>query len=182
MFLYDVQGRIVEHFIEGDCDSTYPLDKRNAEACVSVSTGQKVDECTNKNDQCPYWVKKGECQKNPKYMLKNCQKGCEVCSCKSSPIPEYTACKKAESICDEKIPSDKKTVPAPEICKNVDKETVSNCADTGKHCEYWKSQGECDKNKKYMKEKCMKACSICSCKVEGTVLAPDYVSCKNSQK
>ncbi|XP_074616194.1 transmembrane prolyl 4-hydroxylase-like [Acropora palmata] len=38
-----------------------------------------ANNCTDNDFTCVRWAKSGECQKNPKYMLKNCQLSCEVC-------------------------------------------------------------------------------------------------------
>jgi hypothetical protein len=180
MFLYDVQGRLVEHFAQEGCDSKFPADKRTADACVIVSTGEKTVDCADNDNQCAYWVKKGECERNPKYMLKNCQKGCKVCSCKKGPSPEYTACKNAEKTCNEKFPPDKRVAANAEVCKTADNQTIFDCLDSGKHCAYWKSQGECEKNPNYMKAKCKKTCGVCTCKKDGNSPSPEYMTCMNA--
>ena len=43
--------------------------------------------CKDNNNQCAYWAKNNECQKNPKYMLLQCQKSCNVCRPKSTTKP-----------------------------------------------------------------------------------------------
>jgi hypothetical protein len=35
--------------------------------------------CEDKDRNCPSWASRGECQKNPKYMKKNCPKSCKTC-------------------------------------------------------------------------------------------------------
>ena len=36
--------------------------------------------CDDSNENCPDWSKKGECEKNPNYMLTYCRKSCQVCT------------------------------------------------------------------------------------------------------
>ena len=35
--------------------------------------------CTDSNPSCASWASRGECQSNPKYMLKSCKKSCNAC-------------------------------------------------------------------------------------------------------
>ena len=43
------------------------------------------NKCTDSDpEQCPLWEKEGECQKNPRWMLKNCKKSCKVEECGKS--------------------------------------------------------------------------------------------------
>jgi hypothetical protein len=35
--------------------------------------------CEDKDRNCPSWASRGECEKNPKYMKKNCPKSCKTC-------------------------------------------------------------------------------------------------------
>ncbi|XP_031563373.1 zinc metalloproteinase nas-15-like [Actinia tenebrosa] len=42
------------------------------------STGGNND-CVDNDKNCAYWASKGECEKNPTYMLKECKKSCKKC-------------------------------------------------------------------------------------------------------
>merc|ERR1712142_591385 len=44
-----------------------------------ASSAQQA-QCRDDNNNCRSWSRNGECQKNPGYMLINCQKSCDVCS------------------------------------------------------------------------------------------------------
>ena len=35
--------------------------------------------CEDNNIRCPEWSRRGECEKNPGYMLVDCRKSCKVC-------------------------------------------------------------------------------------------------------
>ncbi|XP_020901633.1 zinc metalloproteinase nas-15 [Exaiptasia diaphana] len=36
--------------------------------------------CVNNHSRCDEWAQRGECKKNPRWMLVNCKKSCKVCS------------------------------------------------------------------------------------------------------
>ncbi|KAK8278248.1 hypothetical protein V6Z12_D09G030400 [Gossypium hirsutum] len=46
----------------------------------------QTEDCVDKNGNCPFWAKAGECEKNPAYMVGSeefteyCRKSCKVCS------------------------------------------------------------------------------------------------------
>lgn len=42
-------------------------------------TTKKNDECVDQDQRCAFWASQGECDANPNYMLRSCQKSCEVC-------------------------------------------------------------------------------------------------------
>merc|ERR1712043_17009 len=52
---------------------------------------QGSSNCQDKNSQCAAWAGMGECSRNPKYMLSNCQRSCNACSSSSSNTPESTS-------------------------------------------------------------------------------------------
>lgn len=37
-------------------------------------------DCIDRNSRCAEWADRGECQKNPNYMLVWCRKSCRQCS------------------------------------------------------------------------------------------------------
>lgn len=50
-----------------------------AKTCSYCTSKPKPASCQDKNQNCNYWANKGECQKNPGYMLKFCKKSCGRC-------------------------------------------------------------------------------------------------------
>mmetsp|Transcript_444 Transcript_444/g.841 ORF Transcript_444/g.841 Transcript_444/m.841 type:complete len:345 (-) Transcript_444:119-1153(-) len=40
---------------------------------------EAIDDCFDKHEQCPAFVKQGECEKNPGWMIINCPLGCNAC-------------------------------------------------------------------------------------------------------
>jgi hypothetical protein len=36
-------------------------------------------KCDDNNERCEEWASNDECEKNPRYMLRECEKSCKVC-------------------------------------------------------------------------------------------------------
>ena len=36
-------------------------------------------ECKDTDKDCEYWASRGECKKNPNWMLNNCKRSCQNC-------------------------------------------------------------------------------------------------------
>jgi hypothetical protein len=50
----------------------------NANCCKSCKdASNNTTTCVDTNQNCAAWASRGECQKNPGYMLKNCCKSCK---------------------------------------------------------------------------------------------------------
>lgn len=71
----------------GNDVSEYPFTKGPAcsqclqkQTCENgLCTGEGVEVCEDLDEDCDFWSTSGECQKNPKFMLKKCRKSCGVC-------------------------------------------------------------------------------------------------------
>ena len=46
---------------------------------VVDETGGYAPVCKDQSGDCVYWAQTGECDKNPAYMLYQCQVSCETC-------------------------------------------------------------------------------------------------------
>jgi hypothetical protein len=44
-----------------------------------LDSGDDVEDCFDDLPECKAWANKGECNKNPAYMLEGCRKSCHVC-------------------------------------------------------------------------------------------------------
>jgi len=47
--------------------------------CGGTTTGGGDKDCTDENKHCQSWAEKGECKRNPAYMLESCKKACASC-------------------------------------------------------------------------------------------------------
>ncbi|XP_072021870.1 uncharacterized protein [Amphiura filiformis] len=103
-----------------------------------VNRCQGQEACVNENDHCDYWARVGECDKNPGYMHKYCQKSCGICN-------DYDTLSQSELIGMRNLRMD---------CRA--------CVNDNDHCDYWAGIGECDKNPGYMHNNCQKSCGICN--------------------
>ncbi|KAL6734848.1 hypothetical protein Aduo_005344 [Ancylostoma duodenale] len=63
-------------------------------SCRDCGTG-KESNCCNKHASCADWASRGECKKNPEWMLLNCQLSCRVCKTDSNPSKPSTATSKS---------------------------------------------------------------------------------------
>lgn len=52
-------------------------DSKEAFHCMSHNLATK--ECEDQNESCNSWARKGECRKNPSFMMLNCRKSCGTC-------------------------------------------------------------------------------------------------------
>jgi hypothetical protein len=76
---------------DGTCDATtnalFPKEKdstlKHSSNNNNNNNNNKNDdqkaECADNHESCDMWASTGECEANPKYMLKQCQKSCMVC-------------------------------------------------------------------------------------------------------
>lgn len=53
---------------------------------LSTQSGQSIP-CVDKDTRCAAWADNGECEKNPSYMLSNCQQSCNSCSLDDASVP-----------------------------------------------------------------------------------------------
>lgn len=52
-------------------------DEKNVFHCLSHNLATK--ECEDQHESCNGWARKGECRKNPSFMMSNCRKSCGTC-------------------------------------------------------------------------------------------------------
>ncbi|KAK3606326.1 hypothetical protein CHS0354_041961 [Potamilus streckersoni] len=176
---------------EGECDKNpmwmIPNCRKSCRACdnsiptqaPTTTPSPDIGNCTDKHDafQCKSWAQAGECDKNPAWMVPNCQRSCGKCSlsgcinlyndidcdtwaasneCDKNPLWMIPNCRKSCRACDNSIPTQAPTTtPSPDI---------GNCTD--KHdafqCKSWAQAGECDKNPAWMVPNCQRSCGKCS--------------------
>ncbi|KAH9500955.1 Collagen alpha-5(VI) chain [Bulinus truncatus] len=123
----------------------------------------------NKNTNYIDWAQKGECAKNPKYMMRNCRKACQKCvdgicqnfyldaqcniwasknECEKNPAWMLKHC--AKSCRSNKCQTDpNNSVDDLSTCKNFYDDA---------QCNIWANRQECQKNPAYMLKHCAKSC------------------------
>ncbi|XP_040568966.1 zinc metalloproteinase nas-6 [Lepeophtheirus salmonis] len=114
-------------------------------------------DCVDSNKYCPTWAKQGECEKNPAWMLKNCQISCQEC----------------KNSCADHNPSCQKWANSGECTKNSDYMKLyclkscgicqGKCKDENQHCNKWMVKGYCKTGSfvNYMKLRCKSSCGFC---------------------
>ncbi|PIK56722.1 hypothetical protein BSL78_06364 [Apostichopus japonicus] len=59
--------------------SSQPLRMNCAGTNTGGTGGRPGNQCEDRNQFCPSWASRGECQRNPAYMLPNCPLSCNQC-------------------------------------------------------------------------------------------------------
>lgn len=67
--------QVVASVSRGEC---LPVND-DKEAFHCFSTKKPIKECEDLNEECDGWARRGECHKNPGFMIKNCRKKCGLC-------------------------------------------------------------------------------------------------------
>ena len=57
----------------------YSLKAARAASASGVEAAGGGGACRDENEECGFWARDGECERNPNYMLHHCQKSCRVC-------------------------------------------------------------------------------------------------------
>ena len=159
------------------CSSDVATSKQNNDTNLKVfSAATEESDCTDEDQEnCPNWASTGECEKNPSYMLLNCAGSCNPQCCTDSNVncaswASSGECKKnpgyMSNIC--KASCQKCSLEGFTTTKKSDNSstatTKKSCIDrVPEDCPYWASNGECDKNPKYMLPNCAGSCNPQCC-------------------
>lgn len=169
-----------------DDDDYDEVEEEKEEQVDKVETKEEIDnDCVDTNANCEFWAGLGECENNPKYMLKGCPVSCNSCPKKISKgltgeqqeekqfllteIAKYGEPQDvAQSTQDKTMFAIRKSVDymnnyiyAENPTHTLSKETIDSCRNNHIHCSYWVSLGECDNNPSFMVTKCAPACLSC---------------------
>jgi hypothetical protein len=115
--------------------------------------------CIDTEEDCSEWAKKGECPKNPQFMLINCRKSCDSCiSLHHGDTLQIAP--------DDKTRRQvlKKLVETQEYQhKEAERavKTLKTCVNKHEMCTQWSLQGECESNASFMQQECAPACRTC---------------------
>jgi len=90
--------------------------------------------CQDKASRCQEWAAANECVRNPNFMRKQCAKSCDACEAAGQGEQQQRA-QPAQGPAKQPAPA---------------KQSAS--------CDSWAAKGECEKNPRYMMEKCRVAC------------------------
>ncbi|KAL7552255.1 hypothetical protein ACHAWF_015490 [Thalassiosira exigua] len=159
----------------GSCDAP------DAEAAPVTDDGGKKThlKCEDKESECKDWASKGECEKNPNYMLIYCPISCDSC-----PKPLYlsqeeedlldavakygepqrvegTDAHKTWEVIRKTVTYMQNDIYGPDPKHSLSKEILEQCINREELCAFWAVIGECEVNKSYMKTKCAPSCQTC---------------------
>lgn len=64
----------------GVCDANDPTQEcAEGEHADAGDDAERGEPCQDDNENCKDWSRSGECEKNPRYMLQQCRRSCNVC-------------------------------------------------------------------------------------------------------
>jgi len=118
-------------------------------------TSKEEDSCKDSHELCPHWARMQECDKNPKYMLRNCHKSCNFCS-KLQALHPYEREKTMKVIEESGLYYYNEVLEKSEYAK-----VRRHCQNRDAQCSYWAALGECEANPTYMTMHCALACKTC---------------------
>lgn len=133
------------------CDSVHP-----SKPIVTTVAPPTATTCVDFSQNCQWWASRGECIRNPHYMLNHCKKSCQQCSGGS--------CLDLNHKChfwSEKGECSKNPSYMLEYCKVSCQLCSPECSDENVLCPSWASLDECSKNPNYMLVSCRKSCDVC---------------------
>jgi len=123
--------------------------------------------CRDDNTGCAGWAARGECQKNPGYMLKSCRKSCKQCSTTTKPTPTPSKCVDKNAQCSSWARGGECTKNpgymhpnCAKSCNTCGTTPTTNCKDNNTHCSGWARGGYCTSNA-YVSKNCKKSCGVC---------------------
>jgi len=106
--------------------------------CSSNESAKNASICHDNHpaeNECQFWARNGECEKNPNFMTKECKKSCGICS-DNDGVHQGRENNKANNNCSDNKPG-------------------------LNECPYWAKNGECENNPNFMTVECRKSCGIC---------------------
>lgn len=147
-----------------------PVKSKNSSATedteATVAAESDNDECQDENEKCAQWAAKGECEKNPNYMMISCKMSCLACKdeTSSSGVDIGVKQKVTGSRSMETLDRIRKTEAyVRHVLVQPEYESVrSGCKNLHELCSFWAVLGECEKNPTYMATDCAPACQICA--------------------
>eukprot|EP00538_Stauroneis_constricta_P007116 CAMPEP_0119551814 /NCGR_PEP_ID=MMETSP1352-20130426/4958_1 /TAXON_ID=265584 /ORGANISM="Stauroneis constricta, Strain CCMP1120" /LENGTH=210 /DNA_ID=CAMNT_0007597929 /DNA_START=29 /DNA_END=661 /DNA_ORIENTATION=- len=130
---------------------------------VDTSNDSDMTSCINTHPECRAWASKGECGKNPQYMLTKCRKACESCvhlhTLGGTSVPQIVTNPAYErDVLERLVQTQKHVVVEADRTVNV----LTKCVNKHDMCAQWSVEGECDVNPGFMRTECAPVCFACS--------------------
>jgi len=137
--------------------------------------GSTGGTCTDSNTNCAAWASRGECTKNPNYMLTSCCASCKNTTggggtgCHTVPTNDTNyctstcTCSENEGDCDSDAQCNKGLVcreqGSVDRCVKPSTGGGGSCSDSNTNCSAWARNGECTRNPGYMLTNCCASCN-----------------------
>jgi len=110
-------------------------------------------------DQCPVWAERGECSKNPQYMMVHCRKSCQTCiTFHQGGVTQIAPSEENRRQVLERLAG---TQEYQHWQAERSVESLKTCINKHELCTHWSLTGECETNAHYMNRECPAACRSC---------------------
>ena len=109
--------------------------------------------CEDTHPECPPWAERGECDKNPAYMLKECRKSCHTCPDGHAGITQLAPHDVAHQVGEHWMGT--------RVYMQQEQVDHAQCRNEHAMCTFWAVQGECESNAPWMSKHCAPACRTC---------------------
>ena len=132
-----------------------PIDEdMNAYTCLNVPDAV---QCINTHPECEDWASKGECKRNPQYMLLECRQACQSCISLHNGITQMAA-QHPRHVVNQLVQSQYYL----HNLATKDVKHLKSCINKHEMCTEWAVLGECDSNVGFMSSECRLACKTCT--------------------
>lgn len=112
-----------------------------------------------KVDECPQWKEKGECSKNPQYMLIHCRKSCQSCiGLHQGGVLQIAPSEETRAQVLQRLVE---TQEYQHWQAERSVASLNTCINKHELCTHWSLAGECEVNAHYMNRECPAACRTC---------------------
>lgn len=136
----------------------FPAPKqRQQHNSTTNTTTPSSTTCTDEHPECSFWAKKGECDKNPRYMQTSCRKSCDTCLDGHGGITQIAPRGRHEQVMQRV----RETAVYLQQYYNVSTNSI-HCRNKHEMCTFWAVRDECSTNREWMQKNCAAACRTCS--------------------
>ena len=134
--------------------------------CVSSPPQEEEEllrvQCLDEDKRCSDWANRGECGRNPQFMLTGCRKSCKSCidlhGHTSNSIPQIADAQTRREVLKRLFETQKYM--HLQAKRNI--ETIQRCVNKHAECTHWYILGECSANPTFMDTECPVSCMTCN--------------------
>ena len=143
------------HVYGGDC---IPLATDHSQYhCFATSGSTIAEDCTDTHTECASWAQRGECRKNPGFMLSNCRQSCHACIDGHAGSTQVAPVTHLVRPVMERLGQ---TVLYLQNLRETQQQKSKQCVNHEPLCTYWAVIGQCEISDE-IRSQCGAACQSC---------------------